>query len=94
MSPPIRTRPPEDAGWQQTFTGVTAGGKPVDWCPKWLRECLCAQQTSSPDEFTREEIGRLIRLLDLHRPVGSDGKHGATGGHGDLHTPTCGCDLR
>jgi hypothetical protein len=88
------SRPPEDPQWSQGFTGILAGNKPVDWCPKWLRECLCAQQTNAPDEFTRDEIGRLIRLLDLHRPLGNDGKHGATGAHGDLHTPTCGCDLR
>ena len=83
-----RTRPPEDPSWTQGHTGVLAGGKPVDWCPKWLRECLCAQETNAPDEFTREEIGRLIRLLDLHRPIANDGKHR------ELHTPTCGCEDR
>ena len=63
-----------------------------EWSPKSLREKLCIQQTFAPDAFTREEIGRLIRILDLHRPLGNDGKHGATGGHPDLHTPTCGCE--
>jgi hypothetical protein len=66
---------------------VTAGNKPVDWCPKWLLECLNAQGVNAPDEFTRDEIARLGRLLELHRPTGSDGKHGTR------HTPTCGCDL-
>jgi hypothetical protein len=82
------TRPPEDPGWVQKHTGVLAGGHPTDWNPKGLRERLCAQESNVPDDFTRQEIGRLIRLLDLHRPVGSDGKHGTR------HTPTCGCDLR
>lgn len=81
------TRPPQDPTWKQGRTGITAGNKPTDWCPKWLRECLCAQESNAPDEFTRGEIGRLIRLLDAHRPLASDGKHGK------LHTPTCGCDL-
>jgi hypothetical protein len=84
----MRTRPSQDSTWRQGCTEVLAGGKPVDWSPKWLRECLCAQQTNAPDEFTREEIGRLIRLMDLHRPIGNDGKHG------DRHTPTCGCKDR
>lgn len=41
---------------------------PQYWCPKWLREALCAQQTYSPDEITRSAIGDLIDLLDIHRP--------------------------
>lgn len=56
------------------------------WCPKTLREKLCIQQTFAPDRHTSAEIGRLISLLDLHRPLGSNGKHG------NLHTPTCGCE--
>jgi hypothetical protein len=56
------------------------------WCPKGLREHLCQQQTWAPDDFTRQEIQRLIGVLDLHRPLGGDGKHG------ELHTPTCGCE--
>jgi hypothetical protein len=59
---------------------------PRRWCPKMLREYLCSQQTYAPDRFTRYEIQRLIDVLDLHRPTGSDGKHG------NLHTPTCGCE--
>lgn len=56
------------------------------WNPKELREQLCVQQTYAPGKFTRNEIQRLIDVLDLHRPLGASGKHG------DLHTPTCGCD--
>lgn len=56
------------------------------WCPKMLRERLCEQQTHAPDDFTRREIQRLINVLDLHRPLGRDGKHG------NRHTPTCGCE--
>lgn len=59
---------------------------PDRWCPKSLTEKLCAQQVFAPDAFTRNEIGRLISVLELHRPVKSNGKHG------DLHTPTCGCE--
>jgi hypothetical protein len=59
---------------------------PGKWSPKTLRERLCEQQTFAPDDFTRDEIGRLIDVLDLHRPLGSNGKHGY------LHTPTCGCE--
>jgi hypothetical protein len=56
------------------------------WYPKSLIEALCQQQTFAPDAFTRNEIQRLINVLELHRPTASDGKHG------DLRTPTCGCD--
>lgn len=59
---------------------------PGRWCPKMLTEKLCAQQVLAPDDFTRHEIGRLINVLALHRPTGSNGKHG------NLHTPTCGCE--
>lgn len=52
-----------------------------------LKEKLCEQQTYAPDDFTRREIGRLIEIMSLHRPVGPDGKHN------NRHTPTCGCDL-
>ena len=59
---------------------------PSSWKPKMLREQLCEQQTFAPDTFTRDEIGRLIAILDLHRPLRADGKHR------ELHTPTCGCE--
>lgn len=63
--------------------------------PKMLCETLCVAQSriaNSPDIFEgrqREHIERLQRLIDAcdtHRPLGPDGKHG------DLHTPTCGCE--
>ncbi len=51
-----------------------------------MREHLCAQQTFAPDLHTSAAFQALIDHLDLHRPLGPDGKHG------DRHTPTCGCE--
>ncbi len=79
-----KTRPPQDPNWRQKYAAMTPGGKPTNWSPKWLRECLCAQQGNAPDELTRNELQRLVDLLDLHRPLDRDGKH-------RVHTPTCGC---
>ena len=59
---------------------------PNYWNPKGMREHLCQQQTFAPDDFTRDEFSRLIGVLDLHRPLGPDGKHDYR------HTPTCGCE--
>jgi hypothetical protein len=59
---------------------------PSHWHPKGLCEYLCNQQTFAPDDRTREAMQDLINLLNEHRPVGSNGKHG------DLHTATCGCE--
>jgi hypothetical protein len=56
-----------------------------NWYPKGLIEHLCEQQVWAPDSYTRTMIGQLIAVLELHRPVGRDGKHGKR------HTPTCGC---
>ncbi|PRX91960.1 hypothetical protein [Allonocardiopsis opalescens] len=61
--------------------------------PKMIRETLCVAQTrigNSPLDPDRrrehvERLGRLIAECDRHRPLGADGAHG------DLHTPTCGC---
>lgn len=67
---------------------------PDQWCPKWLREALCAQETHIPrtgthlESVTREAFRALFSALDSHRPLRSDGKHG------DLHTDTCGCEDR
>jgi hypothetical protein len=65
---------------------TTAGIYPIDWKPKGLREHLCAQMVNCPDQLTLEAMHRLCNILDLHRPLGPDGKHG------NRHTPTCGCD--
>lgn len=59
---------------------------PDHWAPKWLAEALWSQQAYAPDSLTREAIEYLSDLLELHRPTGPNGKHG------DLHTPTCGCE--
>lgn len=68
---------------------------------KSLRESLCTAQTAlgpartpdnvfdgfmTPERRASAHIGQLIAIIDLHRPLGDDGKHG------DLHTATCGCD--
>lgn len=69
-----------------------------EWSPKSLREKLCIQETHIPETGdslelrTRMAFGELLHVLDIHRPLGNDGKHHASGGHGDLHTPTCGCE--
>lgn len=59
---------------------------PGKWSPKTIRELLCEQQTWAPDDITRNEMDEMIAVLDWHRPLGRDGKHG------DRHTPTCGCE--
>jgi hypothetical protein len=65
--------------------------------PKEVREALCAAQ-SALNERARagidvhrvptwvEQIQVLINAVEEHRPLAANGKHG------DLHTPTCGCD--
>lgn len=65
----------------------------ADW-PKMIRETLCVAQTvggiRTQDSRHREHIDRIQRLIDacdVHRPLGPDGKHG------NLHTPTCGCEI-
>ena len=61
--------------------------------PKMLRETLAVAQSTvglRPSPRNQEHIDRLQRLIDecdRHRPLGVDGKHG------DLHTPTCGCNV-
>jgi len=53
---------------------------------KTLREDLCRHQVRSdlPRQI-ESAVEVLIAMLDLHRPLGVDGKHR------DLHTSTCGC---
>jgi hypothetical protein len=61
---------------------------------KMLRETLCIAQArivhltpgGAKIDHHVELLGDLIREIDIHRPLGSDGKHGS------LHTPTCGCE--
>lgn len=62
---------------------------------KSLRETLCLAQsalahyTGVRDEYVAghsKRIGAVINQIDIHRPLGSNGKHG------NLHTETCGCD--
>lgn len=57
---------------------------------KMLREALCRSQANSPQWPTEvsEAVNNLIKLIDSHRPLGSDGKHG------NRHTLTCGCEDR
>lgn len=71
---------------------------------KMLRETLALAQAAIPaavltydgdEESTRQQVrahlerlGRLVDEIDRHRPLGPDGKHG------ELHTPTCGCEDR
>ena len=63
------------------------------------REALCLAQTALhawagsginanlvPGYVDR--IGDLVNEIDVHRPLGPDGKHG------DRHTATCGCEDR
>ncbi len=52
-----------------------------------LREDLCRRQVQ-PDDWPApiaSAVDVLIAMIDKHRPLGDDGKHG------DLHTDTCGC---
>lgn len=54
-----------------------------------LREKLCSAQVGNdwpPD--VQVVVADLINLIDVHRPLGPDGKHD------DRHTPTCGCGDR
>jgi hypothetical protein len=55
---------------------------------KMLREHLCFDQARWQAGWPRSvrlAVRLLIRLVDHHRPLGSNGKHG------DRHTATCGC---
>lgn len=62
--------------------------------PKMAREMLCVAQSAimgleewdSRTENHLSRIEKMIDQLDVHRPIGPDGNHGAR------HTPTCGCN--
>jgi len=50
---------------------------------------IAGEKWSLPeDDADLEHINMLIAEIDRHRPLGPDGKHG------ELHTPTCGCEDR
>lgn len=54
---------------------------------KMLREDLCRRSVQAhewPSPIS-SAVDVLIAMIDKHRPLGPDGKHG------DLHTDTCGC---
>jgi hypothetical protein len=58
---------------------------------KGLREDLCVAQSAlghyDGQQLSRiHRIGKLIEQIDIHRPLGPDGKHG------NRHTETCGCE--
>lgn len=57
---------------------------------KMLREDLCRRQVQAPEwpSDIASAVDVLINMIDRHRPLASDGKHG------DLHTDTCGCEDR
>lgn len=52
-----------------------------------LREDLCRRRVQAPEwpSDIVSAVDVLINMIDRHRPLGSNGKHG------DLHTDTCGC---
>lgn len=55
---------------------------------KMLREDLCMLMRMVPDVYSGKNyrLQMLLNEIDRHRPLGSNGKHG------NLHTPTCGCE--
>lgn len=56
---------------------------------KMLREHLCADQARWQNEWPegiKSAVDVMIDMIDRHRPLASNGKHG------DLHTSTCGCE--
>lgn len=64
---------------------------------KMTREALCLSQSALRDRarsgldvdrvpYAAERLQALIDQIDVHRPLGSDGKHG------NRHTATCGCE--
>lgn len=58
---------------------------------KMLREALCIAQADLDDRLdgrrgTSLRLQKLINLIDRHRPLDADGRHG------NLHTATCGCE--
>jgi len=63
---------------------------------KMIRETMCLAEhalhesaragSSRPSQGDFDRIRRILEDIDRQRPLGSNGKHG------NLHTPTCGCE--
>ncbi len=53
---------------------------------KMLAEDLMRRECEPMPEDVRSAIDDLLRLVEHHRPLGTNGKHR------DHHTLTCGCD--
>lgn len=56
---------------------------------KMLREHLCQDQARYQGQWPSDidsAVDVLVNMIDRHRPLGSNGKHG------DLHTSQCGCE--
>lgn len=62
----------------------------IDYTPKALHEAFCYAQTYLPTTeqgmYYRCVLQELIDLMEQHRPLGPNGKHG------NLHTESCGCE--
>lgn len=54
---------------------------------KSLRESLGVESARAEQwpSSIASAVDVLVNMIDVHRPLGTDGKHGS------LHTPTCGC---
>ncbi len=66
---------------------------------KATREALCAAQSALFDRARAgtdvesvphwvDRLQAIVDQIDVHRPLGSNGNHG------DLHTTTCGCEVK
>lgn len=58
---------------------------------KMLREALCVAQTDLHHRLdgrtnAMHRLQDILNLIDRHRPLDADGRHG------NLHTPSCGCE--
>lgn len=86
---------------RRELTWIRSARKTVAKVPvhgvKATREALCAAQWALGEAAARgvdvdttparvARLQMLINEIDVHRPLGPDGKHG------NRHTPTCGCE--
>ena len=57
---------------------------------KMFREALCVAESyllrSEQHSYGARYFSDLIKQVDVHRPLGTNGKHGTR------HTATCGCE--